>query len=383
MISDRARLSAYEAALREVVRPGATVVDLGAGCGVLGLLACRMGAARVHAVEPTPIIEIARSAARANGYSDRFTFYEMQSNQVAIPARADVIVSDLRGALPVFGRHLEIIADARSRLLRSDGVLVPRRDVLYAAIVSIPAAQERLFSPWSDNGLDLDFSAARRYVEHTSIKVNAQPDQIVAPPVQWHVIDYSTVSSPHIQGVARFTVPDNTSCNGILVWFDSELSSRSAFSNSPAAPRMIYGQSLFPWPHAVDLTAGDRVTAALRADLVGDDYVWTWRTQIRTSQAGAQTVVFDQTTHKATVRSLRDLGLASANNIPVENGRLALVRTVLSMVDGHASYETIARHVVERHQGRYRDWRDALRDVIAITDELGGTSVDRTMLTED
>ena len=69
MIRDRVRMDAYAAALREAIRPGATVVDIGTGTGVMACLACRFGAARVYAIEPADVIEVAAEIARANGFA--------------------------------------------------------------------------------------------------------------------------------------------------------------------------------------------------------------------------------------------------------------------------------------------------------------------------
>ena len=54
-LADRFRLLHYERALRELVRPGAVVVDLASGTGILGLFACRAGASRVYAIEAEPM----------------------------------------------------------------------------------------------------------------------------------------------------------------------------------------------------------------------------------------------------------------------------------------------------------------------------------------
>src|ERR1044072_3208568 len=138
MIADRPRMDAYARALRQAVRPGSVVLDIGTGTGIFAMLACRFGARQVYAIEPGDAIEVAREAAAANGFSERIEFIQGLSNSVVLPERADVIISDIRGVLPLFQHHLPTIIDARKRLLAPDGILIPRRDSLWAAIVQAP-----------------------------------------------------------------------------------------------------------------------------------------------------------------------------------------------------------------------------------------------------
>ena len=49
---------------------------------------------------------MAREVAAANGYAERIQFIQDRAEDVKLPERADVIVSDLRGALPFLGVHL-------------------------------------------------------------------------------------------------------------------------------------------------------------------------------------------------------------------------------------------------------------------------------------
>ena len=74
MIADEARLNAYVSAMRQAIKPGSVVVDLGSGPGVFALLAVEMGARRVFAIEPDNIIQVGRDAARERGVSDRIEF---------------------------------------------------------------------------------------------------------------------------------------------------------------------------------------------------------------------------------------------------------------------------------------------------------------------
>ena len=79
MIRDRVRMDAYAVALRQAIRPGATVVDIGTGTGIMACLACRYGAGRVYAIEPADVIEVARRIAAANGLADRIRFIQKPS----------------------------------------------------------------------------------------------------------------------------------------------------------------------------------------------------------------------------------------------------------------------------------------------------------------
>jgi len=133
MIADRVRTDAYAEALRRAVRPGSVVLDIGTGTGIFSLLACRFGAERVYAVEPSDTIQAAREVARASGCGDRIELLQALSTRIDLPRRADVIVSDIRGVLPLHQRIIPSLADARERLLAPGGVLIPRRDTVRAA----------------------------------------------------------------------------------------------------------------------------------------------------------------------------------------------------------------------------------------------------------
>src|SRR5690606_34435231 len=106
MIADKVRIKAYIKALRQAIKPGAVVVDIGTGTGFFALLACQFGARHVYAIEPSHAIHVARELAEINGFSERITFIQNISSRVTLPARGDIIISDLRGVLPLHAHHL-------------------------------------------------------------------------------------------------------------------------------------------------------------------------------------------------------------------------------------------------------------------------------------
>ena len=65
-------------------------------------------------------------------------------SDLVLAYRAGIIISDLRGVLPWFQQHIPSIIDARKRLLARGGVLIPRRDILWAAVVEAHEARPAL-----------------------------------------------------------------------------------------------------------------------------------------------------------------------------------------------------------------------------------------------
>lgn len=134
MLADGVRMDAYTRALQSTVRPGSVVVEIGTGVGYFAIMAARLGASRVYAFETSPAVVVAQKIAEANG-SPPIQFIHADARKIQLTERADVVVSDLRGGLPLFENHIPTIIDARERFLADGGVLVPKRDVLCAALV--------------------------------------------------------------------------------------------------------------------------------------------------------------------------------------------------------------------------------------------------------
>lgn len=292
MLSDRVRTDAYAEALRRTVKPDSVVLDLGCGPGLFALLACKLGARRVYAVEPDNAINIAREAAAANGFGGGIEFFQSLSSEITLREPATIIISDLRGVLPWFQQHIPAIIDARDRLLTKDGVLIPRKDLLWAAVVEATDEYEKIVGPWKDNALGLDLSAGVSKITNTWRKTRLKAEELLTEPVCWTSLDYNTVTSPDVCGELSWRVARSGPAHGIAVWFDAELAEGISFSNQPGATELIYGTGFFPFTHAVEVREGERVEVKLRADLVKDDYVWCWDTDFTDQKIGFRQSTF-------------------------------------------------------------------------------------------
>jgi type I protein arginine methyltransferase len=358
MLADTVRMDAYQAALERVVHPGCVVLDIGAGTGMMALLACRLGARKVYAVDPGDSIHLAGAVARAAGLGDRIELIQDVSTRVRLPERADVVVSDLRGVLPMFEGHVASIADARDRLLAADGVLVPRRDTLWAAPVEAPEEHGRITEPWDAHGRGFDLAAPRRAALNTWTKTRILPDALLAEPQSWGVLDYGTVCDPDVRGTLRFTAARAGTVHGVAAWFQAELAEGVGFTTGPEGPETIYGTAFFPLLRPVAVEVGDALEVELQARLIAEEYVWVWNTRV--GGPGGVKAEFRQSTFFSQPARPADLRKRAHDFRPVlgEQGRMDAL--VLGMMDGGATLETIARALRERFPERFRGWEEAL-----------------------
>jgi protein arginine N-methyltransferase 1 len=143
MLHDHRRTGDYLAALRNAVRPGDVVLDIGTGSGVLAVAAARAGARHVYALEASDIAEVARRVFVANGVQNKVTLIPGWSRQIELPERADVLVSEIIGNEPFEEEILETILDARHRLLTPAARLIPHALTLLARPLLIPDVEAR------------------------------------------------------------------------------------------------------------------------------------------------------------------------------------------------------------------------------------------------
>jgi protein arginine N-methyltransferase 1 len=361
MLADRIRMEAYVQALRRTVQPGSVVVDIGTGPGIMAVLACQLGASRVFAIEPSPIIQVAREIAVANHCADKIEFFEDISTQIALPVRADVIVSDLRGVLPLLGHHIPSIVDARKRFLAPGGTLIGREDRIWVAVVEAPGRYGKLVDPWERNGLGQDLSSARRKIVNDIQTARFSPDQLLTKPQLWATLDYTNVENPDIRGELDWTVQRDGTGHGIVVWFDMELADGVGFSNAPGEPETIYGSVFFSWLDPVHLAAGQIVRVDLHAKLMERDYFWCWRTRVQSAEKPGEIVArFDQSQLEGTVLSLAKLHRGASDYVPQlsEEGRMC--RRTLELMDGQVSLEEIAHRLLAEFPQRFTRWQQAL-----------------------
>ena len=359
MIADRERFAAYSEAIAEAVRPGDAVLEIGCGPGVFALLACQAGARKVYAIDSEEIVHFARELAAANGLAERIEFIQSDSRKVQLPERANVIVSDIRGSLPFFGHAIASIEDARQRLLAPGGRLIPQRDTLRAAVIEASDFYSKLVSPWLQAAPALHLESSLSLLLNGSYSSHFSSEQLLTEAQTWAVLDYSAGAKACATADLSFSVTRAATAHGLCIWFETDLLHGIGYSSGPGSQKTIYGQTLLPWLEAVPVRQGQKILVSLQANLVGEEYVWRWKTEI-CGDSNDPGRCFQQSTFQGANFTPQALRRRTADFVPSLSEDGQADRWLLQAMDGKTSLQHLAQAAAEKFPRIFPRWEDAL-----------------------
>lgn len=232
MIYDEHRVGAYRQAIERTLEQGDVVVDVGTGTGILAFLCLQAGAARVHAIDRSPVINWARRLAEANGMSDRIIFHECDSRDVQIDEKADVIVSELIGHLAFEEGMVESVSDAMDRFLKPNGSLIPQAVSLYAAPVYEQEVYKSCIDGWK-TAYGIDYSVMREQAIGTTYVTEINERDLLANHQPIFSINFLRGRQLEVHTEKSFTIYRDGEINGIAFWFDSKLTETIRISSGP------------------------------------------------------------------------------------------------------------------------------------------------------
>jgi len=359
MIADRERFKAYTRAITEAVRPGDTLLEIGCGPGIFAMLACHAGARRVYAIDSEEIVYFARELATANGLANRMEFIQSDSRKMQLPERVDVIVADIRGALPLFGHATATLEDARQRLLAPGGRLIPQRDMLKAAVIEAHDFYSKLVSPWSTSSVGLILSRSLPLLLNGSYSTQFMHEQLLTEPQTWAVLDYSVGAKACPAADISFSVTRAGTAHGLCLWFETELFNGIGYSSGPSPRKSVYGQVFLPWLEAVPVQEGQNISLGLHANLIGKEYVWRWETKIAGNGKVADRT-FQQSTFQGANFTPQSLRRRAADFVPSLSEEGQANRWMLQAIDGKTSLQEIAQAAAKKFPQIFPRWEDAL-----------------------
>jgi protein arginine N-methyltransferase 1 len=281
MLHDARRTNDYAAALREAVKPGDVVLDIGTGSGVLAIAAARAGARHVYAVEASDIADVAERVFACNGMQDRVTLIRGWSREIELPEPADLLVAEVIGNEPFEEEILETTLDARRRLLKFDARLIPYTLELVARPLLVPDEEARqraigsqavqrwrqLYRIDFQPLLDAAFPGPVNNPTEAEVLAGWPP---VGPPAALATVELGHLRRPTVDASVELSVAPGTSVNAIAVTFRAHLFGSIVHTLDPWSwPSSSWATSVWMLPDPVLVGARDTLHVRYRRRVPG------------------------------------------------------------------------------------------------------------------
>jgi tetratricopeptide (TPR) repeat protein len=250
MMNEQERNRAYYDGLQSVVTPEKVVFEIGTGSGLVAMMAAKLGARKVFTCEAVGLIaSTASRIIRRNHYQDRITVLAKPSHAVQLekdlPAKADILVHEIFSS-ELLGEHvLAAIEDAKQRLLKPDGEVLPSSASIMIALVSGDELGKNLYVGESF-GFDLrDFNSI--HPKKRPLYREDLAPVLISDDIEAFRFDFCRDSTfPAEKKVMEITTRKGGLCYGVIQWIRIELGKGVRFENHPSRRRPVSN-----WQHTI------------------------------------------------------------------------------------------------------------------------------------
>lgn len=287
------RLNAFRQALEAALRPNSVVLDLGAGTGILSLIAARAGARRVFAVERNESASYAEEVIAANGLAQTITVIRGDVRSIVLPEPADVMVTDVFGSFGLRPGGLAAVMDARDRLLRPGSRLIPETVTLFVAPAEANDAWQQCVGAWETDVAGIRMSALRERAANGRYHVCLEKPHLLGPAVRLAELSLTNIRDSTLHHEAVLRVTRAGTLRGVCGWFAASLGSGLSLTNEPGANDVNYAQSLLPLARPMAVGPADSVSLSLDHR---DNELLRWRGVVRREDGALSDATFDHCT---------------------------------------------------------------------------------------
>ncbi|XP_022300341.2 protein arginine N-methyltransferase 6-like isoform X1 [Crassostrea virginica] len=255
MLNDAVRTNAYRYAILknyEKIR-GKVVADVGAGTGILSVFCVQAGAKKVYAIEGSSLAEQTRLVVEENKMADRITVIQGKAEDVTLPEKVDVVVSEWMGYALFYESMLPSVLCIRDRWMKEDGIMLPSSAVLYIAPFSDEEISERI-EVWSSIkdkykvSMDCMKTYAKQCLSYGAHVRCICPEDVISHAYQLVNLDLNKVTVHEVTNIQRkfeLSCFGSSRLSGFVLWFTVSFPGNVVLSTSPYSQATHWGQTLF------------------------------------------------------------------------------------------------------------------------------------------
>uniref|UniRef100_A0A2I3HM22 Protein arginine N-methyltransferase 2 n=1 Tax=Nomascus leucogenys TaxID=61853 RepID=A0A2I3HM22_NOMLE len=253
------------------------ILDVGCGTGIISLFCAHYARPKaVYAVEASEMAQHTGQLVLQNGFADIITVFQQKVEDVVLPEKVDVLVSEWMGTCLLFEFMIESILYARDAWLKEDGVIWPTMAALHLVPCSADKDYRSKVLFW-DNAYEFNLSALKslaikEFFSKPKYNHILKPEDCLSEPCTILQLDMRTVQISDLEtlrGELRFDIRKAGTLHGFTAWFSVHFQSLQegqppqVLSTGPFHPTTHWKQTLFMMDDPVPVHTGDVVTGSV------------------------------------------------------------------------------------------------------------------------
>ncbi len=363
MLGQEVRIEAFRRAIASLVRPGDVVLEVGSGLGTFAFFAADQGARKVYGVEGEPVVNVARTIARLNGYGDTVEFIRGWMPDVELPEPADLLIFEDFSPRLIDSHAFHLLEGLRATCLRPDFRICPQAAEVFLAPVCSESFRESV--RLGGDGLErygIDWRPVREYVVNTPLEFEVGRSELLSEPRLAGRVDFKDGITTRVLDPCEWVFGSRTTVDGFCYWFDLILDHSERLTNQPGSEPGSWNYLFLPLEEPLEVAPGEPLVIEVTVEELQDGSPGWLAWHVSCGDLHLRGHEF-----RSAPASLSDLVELSPENVPILSGQARREWQVLGLVDGRRSLSEIARCLVELDPGL--DERAALRRVADILRE--------------
>lgn len=280
MLRDRPRQEAYRNAILQnsALFKDKTVLDVGAGSGILSVFCAQAGAKKVYAVEASNVAQLTRQIVAENNFESVIEVHQQRIEDFQLPggddAKVDIIVSEWMGFYLLHEGMLDSVIYARDKFLAAGGSMFPHTASISVAPCSVPTR----FDAWDNvDGVRMaSLGAAIRAQKSTKPEVlEVQHNDLLhdGTVVAWLDLHETSVDDLNeLLFKEAIVIQKSGRYQGVCLWFEVEFPSADdgetlVLSTHPRDPHTHWKQTVILLPESAQEDVDERDPVAFELSI--------------------------------------------------------------------------------------------------------------------